>query len=282
MNDVWSDIGAVPPAELVDPSLELHWAVQIVAAAGQNFAEKKEDDSHRAMKWDASQSAFVGAEFAGPYPFRVGVRPADLTLVILDRTDETLGALPLSGETIDGAHAWLATGLATYLGGAPPHLERPDWDMPSHPLGEGAPFTAGHSTERALLADLFGGAAAMLDELISTRNDASGVLCWPHHFDIATLLTVKRGSGDDPRQTVGVGLAPRGGGYDTWYWYVTPYPHPRELPDFEGPGGWHTEGWTGLVLTGEELVSREGAFRDAALRKFLDVAVDTATRALAS
>jgi hypothetical protein len=279
--DPWAVVGSVDPADLVAPTLELHWAAQLVAAAGQAFAERREDDSHRAMTWDARRRRLVGMPFAGPYPFRVALRPQDLTLLMLDRTDETLGALPLSGVTTGHALEWLAAGMATYTGILPEPLSLPDYDMPAHRIGEGEPFgPAGR--ELGVVGALYGAAAGLLTELASVRSIASPVTCWPHHFDIATLLTLETDGSGTATKTVGVGLAPMGGGYDTWYWYVTPWPYPdrSSLPELGGPGAWHTEGWTGAVLTGSELVAAPDAFRDAVVRKFLDVSVEAAISAL--
>jgi hypothetical protein len=272
----------VPPSALVDPSLEMHWAAQVLASAGQTFVEPRADDSHRAMAWVPRQRALVGEPFAGSYPFRVGLRPENLTLLLLGRTDEALGSLPLAGVTLEEAYEWLALGLATYMG-ALPTLERPEYDLPNHPVGAGARFSGGRESERSALAGLYGDAAALLAELISTRDDASPVRCWPHHFDIAALLTLAVDQTGSAGRTVGAGLAPMGGGYESWYWYVTPWPYPTadRLPRLEGPGGWHTDGWTGAVLTGEELATREEAFRAPAVRKFLDVSVEAAIAALA-
>lgn len=281
-DDTWTTIGAVPPAELVDATLELHWAAQIVAASGQTFAEPRSDDSHRAMTWDRALRALVGSAFEGPYPFRLSLRPEDLTLVLVDRRDEPLGSLPLSGVTLDQAHDWLALGLATYMGVAPPPIQRPEYDMPEHAVGAGAPFSATSGDAARALTALYGGAAELLGELISTREDASPVRCWPHHFDVATLITLEAGADGTARKTVGAGMAPMGGGYDRWYWYVSPwpYPEPSALPELGGPGAWHTEGWTGAVLTGEALVAAPAEFREAVVRKFLDVSVEAATAAL--
>lgn len=271
----------LPPSALVDPCLELHWAAQVVASAGQTFVAPRADDSHRAMTWDPRQRALVGEPFAGAYPFRVALRPEDLTLVLVERTDEALGSLPLAGVTLEEAYEWLAVGLATYMG-ALPTLERPGYDLPHHPVGAGARFSSARDAERSAVAGLYGGAAALLGELTSTRDDASPVRCWPHRFDIATLLTLAVDDAGVAVRTVGAGLAPMGGGYQSWYWYVTawPYPPTERLPRLHGPGGWHTDGWTGAVLTGEELQSREEAFRDPAVRKFLDVSVEAAIAAL--
>ena len=165
----WKEITSVPPEHLVDPALELHRAVQLVASAAQTFAEPRGDDGHRAMTWDARLRAFVGVPFAGPYPFRMALRPEDLTLVLLDRLDETLGSLPLVGVTRDEAYEWMSIGMATYLGGAPPKIERPEYDTPEH-TARTARFTGGTEAARRTLAALYGGVALLIAELIEDRT----------------------------------------------------------------------------------------------------------------
>ncbi|MEM7413895.1 MAG: hypothetical protein AAF389_00275 [Gemmatimonadota bacterium] len=284
MSDLtWDRLGAIAPHDLVSPTLELHWAAQYLASIGQTFAKPAEDDSHRAMSWDADLRAFVSAPMAGPYPFRAALRPTDTTLLLIDRTGAELGALPLAGVRRDEGYEWLATGLATYLGGAPPSIGRPDYDMPSHAVSSGAEAfsepTAGPSLEA-----LYDAAADTLHQLANRRPDASDILCWPHHFDIATLLTVDDGSADGVTKTVGVGMAPMGGGYDTWYWYVTPYPYPahERLGELSGPGRWHTEGWTGAVLQGSDVVAAPPEEREGLVRAFVDEAIESAVEALRS
>lgn len=274
----WSTLGSIEPAKLTDAMVELHWAVQFVASAGQTFAEPREDDSHRAMTWDADQRAFVSAYFGGSYPFRVGVRPEDLTLLLLDRAGEALGSLPLSGRTRDEGYEWLALGLATFTGGAQTRMDRPEYDMPTHAVADRGRFSSGFQRERQALTALYGIAGSLLESLTSSRDGASPVLCWPHHFDIATLITLATDDDGKPVKTVGAGMAPMGGGYDSWYWYVTPWPRPPadKLPALEGPGAWHTEGWTGAVLTGTDVVATDEAFREAVVRKFLHVSVEAA------
>ena len=79
-------------------------------------------------------------------------------------------------------------------------------------------------------------------------------------------------------------MVPTGGDPDGWYWYVTPwpYPDPDALPTLDGPGAWHTEGWVGAVLSGEEVVETDPAFREAVVRKFVDVSVAAALSILKS
>lgn len=59
-----------------------------------------------------------------------------------------------------------------------------------------------------------------------------------------------------------------GGGYESWYWYVTGCPHPdvKDLPNRAGQSVWHTEDWTGAVLTGEAILALDQASRRNAVR----------------
>ncbi len=277
----WTRLASVAPSALRDATLQLHWAAQYIAAAGQTFAEPRDDDSHRAMTWHAERREFVGEPFADGYGFRVALRPADLTLQLLDQTDQPLGSLPLAGHTRAEGFDWLAGGLANYMG-APPSIDRPDWDMPEHPVAGGARFSADIDTELGALSALYGTSARMLGHVVEAFDDASPVRCWPHHFDIATLITVERDDAGEGVKTVGVGMAPMGGGQDSWYWYVSPWPYPdsRSLPPLDGPGVWHTEEWTGALLTGAELVAATSDFRESVLRKFVDVGIAASFEAL--
>ncbi|MDX1493314.1 MAG: hypothetical protein R3253_04590 [Longimicrobiales bacterium] len=278
----WEDALALPPQALADTTLELHWAAQIVASAGQTFAEPRDDDSHRAMIWSPQLDAFVGVGFAGPYPFRLALRPRDLTLMLLDREDGALGVFELQGRSRAQAYEWLGVGMATYRGGNLPVIERPEYEMPDHPVGGDAAFSTRMEAELSALSALYASGAALLDDLFGPLEDASDVRCWPHHFDVATLITVKDAPDAEEARTVGVGLAPMGGGYGSWYLYVTPWPYPEAnaLPDLHSDGAWHTEGWTGAVLTGARVMALPRQERAQRIRHFVEEATDAARTAL--
>lgn len=282
--DAWTRLGELTPFEVADAALELHWAVQLIASVGQTFAEPAEDDSHRSMSWHPELRAFVGVPVAGAYPLRVGLRPADLALVILDRTDAAIAELPLPGQSLDEAYEWIGLAMATYFGGAPPAVERPEYEMPEHPLRNGARFSTAYERERRVLSALYEAAADLLGEISSGDPSASEVRCWPHHFDIATVRTEERGEDGAATKTIGIGMAPSGGGCELWYWYVSPWPHPdpsAELPALTA-GAWHTEGWTGAVLTGEEIVAADPAARSGLTRTFVEKAIGCSREVLAT
>jgi hypothetical protein len=282
MKHPWDALGSIAPEDLAAATLELHWAAQFIAAAGQTFVEPAADDSHRAMSWDAGARAFVSEPFAGPYPFRVALRPEDLTLMLLDRTGGILGSEPLAERNLDEGYEWMTLAMATYMGGSPPVIEPPDFEIGDHPVQHGGRFTSGTGEEFGAIAALFGSAAAMLESVTAGRKDASSIRCWPHHFDIATLLTLEQDAEGAATRTVGIGMAPMGGGYDSWYWYVTPWPYPdvAALPPLGETGAWHTEGWIGAVLQGTEVVALPADEREGAVRDFLTGAIGAATMAV--
>jgi hypothetical protein len=78
-----------------------------------------------------------------------------------------------------------------------------------------------------------------------------------------------------------VGLSPGDAERSAPYFYVTPWPYPREaeLPALDGGGAWNRDGWVGAVLEAAALLdggdarARAGCFLDsavAACRRLLD------------
>ena len=189
-------------------------------------------------------------------PFRVAVRPADLTLHLLGEGGPALASLALHGATLEDAGVSL--GAAARMLGADLErftLARP-YQIPAHPLIEGAPFDAARAEDFAELADWFADADALLRELADGTPGASAVRCWPHHFDIAVRLA----------PGVGVGMMPGDDVYPEPYFYVSLDPAPRAegptLPALAGRGRWHLEGWVGAVLRGSSLTPDPSAQRD--------------------
>jgi hypothetical protein len=154
------------------------------------------------------------------------------------------------------------------------------YELPAHAVAAGAPLPAFPLPGFAELARYFANAEPLLRAITQGRPGAAPVRCWPHHFDLGTLLT-HAGVGGDDVSTVGLGLSPGDEGYPEPYFYVTLWPHPRGLPEvlpaLPGGGHWHREGWDGAVLPGTRLVETPGARDQEALaRDFLVSAVRVA------
>ena len=255
----------LPPLGLRDPTLlenarlELHHAVQLLAAFGQNFTDPREDDSHRSLDWadvpdSPAQAAFLSEPASHPRDLRLALVVADLRIELRDGS-EPLASIALQGRRLDEAYAWLAR-VAAEAAGQPPSsgLARPEYDLPEHPVAVGSSFSTAGSAESAELARWYETGHLVLGALHAQGPNAAPVRTWPHHFDMGTLLAYPPTDPGGAARSVSVGLSPGDGGYPEPYWYVTPYPYPHdpELPVLEAGGHWHTEGWTGAVLSASE------------------------------
>lgn len=280
----WKTLGAVPPASLESARLELHHAVQLLASFGQTLVGPRPDDSHRSMTWSASESGFLSEVGGSASDVRVALSPDGLEVSIHAGGDRTAGSSLLGGG-IEDAYAWVRDQLAR-TPGVPDDvvLGRPEYEIPHHIVAEGASFTGGEDGALHEMSLWYGNASALLEAFRSAHPEATDVRCWPHHFDLATLLVLDPERGAEHGRSVGIGLSPGDEGCAVPYWYVNPYPQPKAsgLPDLPSGARWHTEGWVGAVLTADAVVGAGGETeQEASCRTFLDAAIDAARSLLA-
>ncbi|HKR65410.1 MAG TPA: hypothetical protein VJZ00_16880 [Thermoanaerobaculia bacterium] len=218
---------------LWDTRLQLHWAAQAAAGVGRTLLAPQGDFSHESFSWSGDD----GALFVASTP-RAGIRLRDMTLLAGDET------FPMNGHTLADGFAFFERVFAS----AP--LKHPPEGMPEHPVARGGVFDA-NPQDLAELDRYYSVAAEMLEEVRARETGAGRVRCWPHHFDIATLITIS-GHGEEAH-TIGVGMAPGDEGNREPYYYVTPWPYPKDPPQPPlASGAWHTEGWFGAVLPARE------------------------------
>jgi hypothetical protein len=260
----WKPIDPAAATRLSDARRQLHHAAQLATAFGISYLPKKPDDSHTNLEWIESEGALASNAL---YGHRIAVRISDLSLVI------GAESLLLRGTTMEGAAEWARQVLSRAgLDGSHYTLAR-HYEIPSHPVATGAKFDASDDDLHQLAA-WYSNAAAQLEELRSRDARASDVRCWPHHFDIATLIVPSGG------KSVGVGMEPGDNYYDEPYFYVNMYPSPSagELPEsVEGEGAWHTTEWIGAVLRGSHL-TRDATSQKSQVDRFIQSSVDTAIR----
>ncbi len=272
----WQVLGKVSPAQLRPAREQAHWALQVLSAAGETLAEHVPDTSHTASQWSATLSAFVGQRLGGA---RIGLRVADLTLLVERDDGRPAATLPLAGRTL--AEAYTLTGRSLSADGRSElALVHPGYALPPHPIADGGRFELAAGLDE--LSRWYANADAVLRRLERETPGAGPVLCWPHHFDIASLVAVETDREGEPLRTVGVGCSPGDELVPQPYWYVNHYPVTgrSELPPLAA-GEWFSEGWIGAILRGEALVAAGGAAaQHALLERFLASAVRE-SRALA-
>jgi hypothetical protein len=275
----WQRLGERAPASLRGARIQAHWAAQVISAAGETFLPHVPDTSHTAMRFEAG--ALVGAELPGATRSRIGVRIADLTLLCQLEGSAVAAELALAGRTLAEAYRWTAREVRARTGAAQLRaLVHPGYALPAHPIAGGGRFELDPGLPE--LARWYANADGALRRLARETPGAGPVRCWPHHFDIATLIAVEADTRGGAVRTVGVGLSPGDELIDEPYWYVNHFPASdgSALPPL-ACGEWFTGGWIGAVLRGSALVAAGDAAAQAArLDAFLGAGVP-ASRALA-
>jgi hypothetical protein len=279
----WKTLGAVAPAQLVDARLQLHHAAQVVASAGVTFLAPTPDDSHPNLGWVESLGALMGHSLPGA-DAQVGLRIADLSLLLVNERGDVSDEFALDGKGLEDAYAWLA-GATARAGAELPSagITRVAYEIPSHPTGSGEAFSCKSHEAFAELARWFANGHHALAELAARVPGATDVRCWPHHFDVGSLVIVATEPDGTLAKSIGLGLSPGDDAYAEPYWYVSPwpYPEPDALPSLASGGHWHTEGYTSAILTGSDLVGGSPESQSDRLHAFLDAAVDVCQRILA-
>jgi len=255
--------------------LQFHYAAQFGAAAGISFLEHRSDDSHTSLEWVPSLGGLFSKPIPTGRPFRIGARPSKFALLIVSEDNKPIAEYKLHGHTITDATEWVRSQIK--LLGADPmrySLRRP-YDIPPHEVAIGESFDASAPSHFEELSKWFSNAAALLGSIVRRTRRASGVRCWPHHFDMTTVISI------DADRTMGIGMEPGDDYYDEPYFYLNMDPQPAAnrvvTRPLWGEGRWHTNEWVGAVLPGSRLGPASAQERQ--VREFIDSAA-AACRAL--
>lgn len=275
----WQKIGNIEPQSLTDSRLQLHYAIQFMAAVGNFLTEPQPDYSHASVTWNSELKVFVSGLVITEQPFQVALEPVSLTSLVLDDQGNKLAEFSLLHKTLNEGMNWLQQTIEP-LGADITKLNLvsyPD-DFPDHPLAHGATFEDISKAKRQELTAYFTNTFLILQAILAKKEGASPIHIWPHHFDIATLISLSYTQKDEAA-SIGVGMSPGDSSYEEPYWYVTPWPYPDSvtLTELASGGTWHREGWVGAILTASQLSQDEK--QPEKLTAFLDSAI-SASRSL--
>ena len=276
---MWRPLGKFDRGARSAARIQAHFAAQWLARAARAYIPARPNDDHTNLGWDDRLGGFT--THALPNGTRLALTVADLTLAVVSAAGVVSDALALDGRTERGARGWIGERVVAN-GLDPSALDAPlPYDMPAHPLATGAAYaTRACATALGDLAAWFANADAMLAairrQLVEQELlNAPPVRCWPHHFDLDTLVTVA------PGRTAGVGFSPGDGYYDEPYFYVSLYPAPdiATLPRLPAIGHWHVKDFTAAIATARRIVDARDQARET--EAFVRGAVDAAVKALA-
>lgn len=273
---MWTTLGHVAPLDLAQARLAVHWASQIPAAAAASLLEHRDDYAHTNLGWNQAHQALVTRSL-NEHDVVAALRVVDFTLVVL-RAGQECASFAMAGKTLEQARAWLAEALGEALDREVEPFDLFEHDVPDHPVKGGAAFNVeGHQDARAELARWIGNANSLLERFVRDDPRASEVRLWPHHFDIASLITLVEDEDPEQAKSVNVGFSFGDGSYAQPYGYVSPWPYPtsrNEAPPLVY-GTWHQEGFFAGVLTGESLLEGQPDSQSARAEQFFAQATKT-------
>lgn len=256
---------------------EAHQAAQLIACAARSFMPADEGDTNAALMWWHLEKALVTQTFGTDSRCRFALRLQDLSLIFLEvgtRREE----FTLIGRTQDEAIVWIKEQLGKT--GFDPEQYKFEWpyEIPEYPQAKGEPFTMSNRGMFLELAINFGNADQYLQQVHAFVRGASRVRIWPHHFDIATLITYPDAGGDaNKTRQVNLGMSPGDDTIEEPYYYATPYPHPElssiNFSVLPARGYWNKEPFLGCVLKGSDFGHTAIEQMDQ-LKSFLEAAHD--------
>ena len=192
--------------------------------------------------------------------------------------------MSLVGRTDEEGHRRLKT-MLDKAGLDASGLDRPSpYAMPDHGIAHGAASGGDRLAEgmRAIAA-WFANAQMSIERargaLAARGFEAPPPRCWPHHFDLATLIAYPA-EVEGGTAYVGAGLSPGDQYYDEPYFYVSIYPRPRIAPPLLPVlGHWHEKDFFAAIAEADKIAAR--ANPEAELEAFLAAALDAALAAAA-
>lgn len=250
-----TQLRSVAPADIAGARAIAHRAAQHLTKAARANLEAQPDDSHSNLGWDAKQKTFLSQPIEGKY---IGLSIAPLSIFIL-KGGERRDSLSLNNVSDAEVEQWLDRKL-TGLGLSAGSVVSLPYELPADVAGIDSFGETNDDAGLAALSAWFDTASVALDGFASNNANItpgpSPVRCWPHHFDIATYVSMETGDPETARG-VGVGMSPGDEGYDEPYFYINPWPHLDKdaLPAAIAPGHWHVEGYVGSIATATELLT---------------------------
>jgi hypothetical protein len=274
----WRTLAPRDSAALAEARGQLHHALQIIVSAPISYLAPRADDSHTSLEWLPEHQALGTHWLDGGTALRFALSLAELALIAVTRAGSS-ATFTLHGATVSQALDWMRGILARH-GYEPSRLTASKhYEIPAHAVASGSPFSRRDDAAFTEMAHCYANGQALCTYVAALNEGASHVRCWPHHFDIATLITLPGAA----TRTIGVGMAPGDHLYPEPYFYVGPYPSPdpAALPPLSALGGWHTEGWIGAALPHSRVAALPTPAAQAqAVRAFADAAVSALRRVL--
>ncbi|MEM8771469.1 MAG: hypothetical protein AAGD92_07460 [Pseudomonadota bacterium] len=277
MGSAWKPLGAVAPKKLARIHEQPYQLAQWLGRFARGYLTPADDDSHTSFVWHSENGAMATNEASfGGKKVAFAFYPRDLILSVI--IDGVIGdEIAMHGRRDRDAGVWMA-GVLEAHGADPVKLhDAAPYALLKTPYAQDAPYDA--KTDVAGLSELaryLDNASLVLNEIVAAyghvRPGPAPVRLWPHHFDIATIITLEDGAFETAR-AVGAGLAIPDKLHKEFYFYTYPWPRNerKNLPPLRSNCSYQYDGFFGAVQTMSSVLAQGDQV--GAVREFFDETV---------
>lgn len=230
---------------------QLHLASQYLAAANMSFLEKKADDSHTNVGFDADTKRIETYDLSSSGD-KLSLNYRRFSLEWTSQNGVT--SLSLDGKTHKEIIQWLQELSQTHL--AKEYVYKFHYELP-YTIDDKFQFKLTDAARLEYLSNLRILAQYTLERVIQTNALSSPIRIWPHHFDTGAYAQLDSTSDI----YIGIGMAIPDTLSDAHYFYISAYKNGSAiLPSPQSDlslGKWVSQGFTGAILPVTNLVESE-------------------------
>jgi len=243
--------------EKINQALEQqHHAAQFLAFVGRHLIPQKDDDSNTNVEFIPDENLLLGN--ALPDGMRVALQLVELKLFILDKGNNIKKTIQLVGKIKQQVFVELSQNLAD-VGIDVTNLKNElHYEIPAHPLDEGAVFSIDNQSDFLENANYRNNAKLVLNEVADLFEQDEAIRIWPHHFDTGAFYVISKNEKGEMTQTIGIGFAIPDSMIDEPYYYLSFWSAEAvegldKLPPLPA-GKWLMPDWSGAVLKHSEII----------------------------
>ena len=238
-----------------------HHAAQFIAMVGHHLIPQQADDSNTNMEYIPDKDLLIGNSL--PNSMRVALQLAELKLLVLDKENEPKKVIQLDGKTKNEVFIELAQNLADVGIDVTKLKNELHYEIPSHPLDDGAPFSIKDKNSFVENARYRHNAKIVLNEIAEAFQQDEAIRIWPHHFDTGAFYVISKNEKGEMAQTIGIGFAIPDSMINEPYYYLSFWSADAtegldELPSLPS-GQWLMPDWNGAVLKHSEILKADSA-----------------------
>jgi len=228
----------------------LHRAAQYLAAAGNSFLDKKDDDSHANLGWNSEFMALSTRPLNKAGSIALSLNYPEFKLEWVDPGESIISDFELNGRSHEEVLAWIGES-APKAGLEKPFSFSVNYELPFS-MEKEYRFIQPHPGEFVVFGNHRSNAQMALEELFEDQDSVSEIRVWPHHFDTGGLIEVEKDASGKLTKSIGIGLSIPDGMVKDLYYYASAWDangniNYSDLPGLR-QGLWITEDWNGMVL----------------------------------